>query len=322
MTELRHGWFEKTIPPQYQLKLFYKSNQGTVIMRVLIVTDLEGVNGVLNFSDWCTPEGLRNEAGCRFLTEEVNAAVKGFFNAGATEVIVADGHGSGGSIRGEILDKRAALQRGLKLSPIYHDNCDVAAFIGQHAKAGTANAHLAHTQTEEAIDFRINGLSVGEFGQLAYAFFERNIPVIFASGDLALTHEASDLVAGIYTSAVKEGFNAPLDAACPADEVMERQSAALHYPREQVLLDIENKCFAALQKYATSPEAFTIKPLTKPYRAEAEYRATSTKLSRVTGHLPARKIITSYHDTVAGVFCEFYGKLEWGKVEGEHYKII
>ena len=65
-------------------------------MRVLIVTDLEGVNWVLNFSDWCTPEGLRNEAGCRFLTEEVNAAVKGFFNAGATEVIVADGRGNGG----------------------------------------------------------------------------------------------------------------------------------------------------------------------------------------------------------------------------------
>ena len=290
-------------------------------MRVLIVTDLEGVNGVLNFPDWCTPEGRRNEAGCRFLTEEVNSAVKGFFNAGATEVIVADGHGSGGSIRGEILDKRAALQRGLKLSPIYNDNCDVAAFIGQHAKAGTPNAHLAHTQTEEAIDFRINGVSVGEFGQLSYAFFERNIPVIFASGDLALTCEAGDLVSGIYTSAVKEGFNAPLDAACLADDVMERQSAALHYPREQVLQDIETKCFAALQKYAAAPESFVIKPLTKPYRAEADYRATSTKLSRLVGPLPARKIMTSYHDTVAGVFCEFYGKLEWGKPEGEHYKV-
>lgn len=293
-----------------------------IVMRVLIVTDLEGVNGVLNFPDWCTPEGQRNEVGCRFLTEEVNAAVKGFFNAGATEVIVADGHGSGGSIRDEILDQRAALQRGGKLSPIYNDNCDVAAFIGQHAKAGTPNAHLAHTQTEEAVDFRINGLSVGEFGQLAYAFFERNIPVIFASGDLALTYEASDLVTGIYTSAVKEGFNAPLDAACPADDVMECQSAALHYPREQVLLDIENKCFAALQTYAATPGAFVIKPLTKPYRAEAEYRASSTKLSRISGHLPARRIITSYHDTVAGVFCEFYGKLEWGKPEGEHYRLI
>ena len=47
-------------------------------MRVLIISDLEGVNGVLNFDDWCTPAGFRNEAGCRFLTEEVNAAVAGF----------------------------------------------------------------------------------------------------------------------------------------------------------------------------------------------------------------------------------------------------
>ena len=53
-------------------------------MRVLVITDLEGVNGVLNFRDWCVPEGRRNEAGCRFLTEEVNAAVEGFFRGGAS----------------------------------------------------------------------------------------------------------------------------------------------------------------------------------------------------------------------------------------------
>ena len=58
-------------------------------MKVLIVTDLEGVNGVLNFDDWCVPEGRRNEAGCRFLTEEVNAAVAGFFEAGADSVTYA-----------------------------------------------------------------------------------------------------------------------------------------------------------------------------------------------------------------------------------------
>ena len=81
-------------------------------MHVLIITDLEGVNGVLNFPDWCTPAGFRNETGCRFLTEEVNAAVAGFFAAGATQVTVVDAHGSGGSIRDEILDSRAALQRG------------------------------------------------------------------------------------------------------------------------------------------------------------------------------------------------------------------
>ena len=282
-------------------------------MRVLIITDLEGVNGVLNFPDWCTPSGRRNEVGCRFLTEEVNAAVAGFFGAGATSVTVVDGHGSGGSIRGELLDPRAALQRGSKVSPVFNDACDVAAFIGQHAKAGTPNAHLAHTQTGEAIDFRINGVSLGEFGQLSYAFFEQNIPVIYASGDLALTCEAKDLIPGIYTSAVKEGFNKALDASCPADQVMARQSAAVHYPRAAVLADIKKQSGLALQKYLSDSASFAIKPLEGPYVAQAEYRATSPKLVPLVGDLPARQITTGKHDTIAGAFVEFYGSLEWSK---------
>ena len=291
-------------------------------MKVLIITDLEGVNGVLNFDDWCVPEGRRNEAGCRFLTEEVNAAVAGFFEAGADSVTVADGHGSGGSIRGELLDPRAALQRGIKISPIFNDDCDVAAFIGQHAKAGTANAHLAHTQTEEAVDFRINGVSVGEFGQLSYAFYERGIPVIFASGDLALTHEATGLIAGIFTVPVKEGFNPALDASCPAGEIMARQSAALHYPRSKVLSEIRRQSYCALQKYHQDKTAFAIKPLSAPYQIEAEYRETAPRLVPITGKLPARRITTSWHDTTAAAFCEFYGELEWGTPEGEHYELL
>jgi D-aminopeptidase len=292
-------------------------------MRVLIVTDLEGVNGVLNFNDWCVPQGRRNEAGCRFLTEEVNAAVAGFFEAGATEVIVADGHGSGGSIRGEFLDPRAALQRGVKVSPIFNDECDAAAFVGQHAKAGTPDAHLAHTQTEEAVDFRINGVSLGEFGQLSYAFYERGIPVIFASGDLALTFEARELIPGIFTSAVKEGYNTALDSTCPASEVFSRESTAVHYPRAGVLKNIRQQSALAMQKFLTDPGAFAIKPLAGPYRAEAEYRATSPKLIPEVGALPPRRIRTSLHDTVAGAFNEFYGQLEWAVVEeGEHFTLL
>lgn len=292
-------------------------------MRVVIITDLEGVNGVLNFPDWCTPAGFRNEVGCRFLTEEVNAAVAGFFGAGATSVTVVDGHGSGGSIRHEILDPRAALQRGARVSPVFNNDCDVAAFVGQHAKAGTPNAHLAHTQTGEAIDYRINGVSLGEFGQLSYAFYEAGIPVIYASGDLALTHEAKELIPGIFTSAVKEGFNLPLDATCPAEEVMARQSGALHYPRAAVLADIKKQSGLALQKYFSAPETFGIKPIEGPYVAEAEYRATSKKLIPIVGEHPARRIKTGVHDTIAGAFKEFYGTLEWGKVEeGEHYTLL
>ena len=208
-------------------------------MRVFIISDMEGVNGVLNLYDWCVPTGSRNAAGCRLLTEEVNAAVSGFFAGGASEVIVYDGHGASGSILGEMLDTRAALQRGRMDFPVMNSNVDVLAFVGQHAKAGSANAHLAHTQTEEAIDFRLNGVSLGEFGQSTYAFNEINVPAIFAAGDLAMTREAEEIVPGIITVAVKEGFNLPVKAECSADNVFPGESAALHYPRARVLAEIE-----------------------------------------------------------------------------------
>lgn len=288
-------------------------------MRIYIITDLEGVNGVLNFNDWCVPEGRRNETACKFLTEEVNAAVEGFFAGGATEVIVLDGHGSGGSIRGEYLDKRAALQRGTKDFPVMFDKVDAIAFVGQHAKAGTANAHLAHTQTEEAVDFCINGVSIGEFGQFAYAYRELSIPTIFAAGDLALTREARELVPGIFTAAVKEGFNAPQNSSCSADNLLAHESAALHYPREQVLENIRKQSMLAAEKFQQSPESFAIKPLPGAnYTVTAEYRPTARKLIPLLGTLPHRRISTSENSSIAGAIKEFYTQKEWAKVDGQY----
>ena len=288
-------------------------------MRVYIITDLEGVNGVLNFNDWCIPEGKRNETACCFLTEEVNAAAEGFFAGGAAEVMVLDGHGSGGSIRGEYLDERAALQRGCKDFPVMLDNVDAIAFVGLHAKAGTANAHLAHTQTEEALDFCINNVSIGEFGQFAYPYSELNIPTIFAAGDLALTQEAKELVPGIFTTAVKEGFNAPQGRECSADNLMANESAALHYPRLQVLEDIRNQCKLAAEKFLQAPESFAIKPLPgNAYTVTAEYRPTAKRLIPLVGELPLRKIKTSENATIAGAIKEFYTKREWAKVDNQY----
>ena len=62
----------------------------------IMMTDMEGVSGVRRMQDWCTPESRYYQNGCRLLTQEVNAAVDGFFSAGATYVQVADGHGAGG----------------------------------------------------------------------------------------------------------------------------------------------------------------------------------------------------------------------------------
>ena len=80
-------------------------------MKILIMTNMEGVAGVLNHDDWVLPGGRFYAKGLRLLTEEVNAALEGFFSAGAEEILVVDGHGAGG-IDPETLDERALLLRG------------------------------------------------------------------------------------------------------------------------------------------------------------------------------------------------------------------
>ena len=79
------------------------------------------------------------------------------------------------------------------------------AWVGQHPKASTPLGHLCHTQCFWYIDLAINGVSIGEFGQLAMCAAELGVPAFFACGDQAFTEEAEALAPGIVTCAVKRG---------------------------------------------------------------------------------------------------------------------
>ncbi|MCX5642118.1 MAG: M55 family metallopeptidase [Candidatus Omnitrophica bacterium] len=175
-------------------------------MKIYLMTDLEGVAGVLDFDNWCIPKARYYETAKKLLTLEVNAAVEGFMKSGAKEIIVADGHGWGG-INPELLNPRVKLMRGWPAGfPFLLDKSyDAVAWVGQHAKAGTEYAHIAHTQAFEYVDLSVNGISIGEFGQFAMCAGELGIPAIFASGDEAFTKEAKALVPGIKTVSVKTG---------------------------------------------------------------------------------------------------------------------
>ena len=50
-------------------------------MKVMIVTDLEGVAGVLDFENWCSIESPYYNKAKKLLTLETNAAIEGFFAA-------------------------------------------------------------------------------------------------------------------------------------------------------------------------------------------------------------------------------------------------
>ena len=64
-------------------------------MRILIMSDMEGVSGIVI---WEQVEGGKPlyEEGRRLYTEKINAAVRGAKAAGATEIVAVDCHGAGG----------------------------------------------------------------------------------------------------------------------------------------------------------------------------------------------------------------------------------
>jgi D-amino peptidase len=203
-------------------------------MRIYLMTDLEGVAGVLNFMDWCTPDSRYYETAKELLTREVNAAVEGFFAGGATAITVVDGHGAG-AINPLLLDPRAELMRGFAMGwPFLLDEgYDTVAWIGQHAKAGTPYAHIAHTQWFNYIDLSVNGVSIGEFGQLALCASELGIPAIFFSGDRAGCAEAQALTPGIEVVNVKRGTTPGSGDELDTEQYMRRNASAIHLHPER-----------------------------------------------------------------------------------------
>ena len=242
--------------------------------KVCIMTDMEGTAGVANFEDWCRPGAPQYELGRQFLAMQVNGAIEGFFDAGATEVVVADGHGCG-ALHAGLLDTRALYQRGwfAQRWPLCVDESfDALAFVGQHARSRSPHAHLAHSQSFSVLEIRINGVAVGEFGQLAMCASELGVRTVFGAGDEAFTKEAGDLVPGIETVAVKRGLMTGAGDECTAKSYARRNLSAISLHPEAAAERIRQGAARALKRM--DEEEFGLIPLEAPFVCEQWFRAT------------------------------------------------
>ncbi len=223
-------------------------------MKICLMTDMEGVSGVLDFPTWCFPESRYYEMGRRLLTQEANAAIDGFFAGGADEVLAVDGHGAGG-IDFIHLDPRAEYSRGWHPAWPFglDDTFDGVAWVGQHAKASTEHAHLPHTQNMQYIDLSVNGVSIGEFGQLALCAAELGVPAFFGAGDRAFTQEAEAFAPGIVTCAVKRGVMPGTGEECTEAEYARRYTGAVHIPPARACAMIRKAAEAAAWKLGKNP---------------------------------------------------------------------
>ena len=182
-------------------------------LKVLIVNDIEGISGINHWHQIRYGYKEFEEHGRIQVTEDVNAAIRGLRAAGATNIRVADCHGSGGPNKNIISEK---LEKGVelfqektvpeRLKEAVDKSIDAAVFIGFHAMADTKDGFLRHTVTLEP-RIKINGKFVGETALTAYALAEHDIPVIMVTGDQALVREASAFLPEIETVQVKSSLD-------------------------------------------------------------------------------------------------------------------
>ncbi len=175
-------------------------------MRIYISADGEGVTGVVHGSEM-HPDGREWAFGRRMMTADVNAAVAGAFDGGATEVFVNDAHWSELNILPEALDPRAQLLRGSgKSLPMMEGvaDCDGVFLVGYHTQVGDGRGVANETLLgREIFAVRINGEPTGELGINAAVSWHFGVPVLLVTGDDALAAEAAEVVPQARAAVVK-----------------------------------------------------------------------------------------------------------------------
>ncbi|QIY99378.1 M55 family metallopeptidase [Streptomyces sp. S1D4-11] len=156
-------------------------------MKILISADMEGATGVTWPADVLpgTPQWER----CRpRFTSDVNAAVLGFFDGGADEVLINEAHWSMRNLLLEQLDDRAEMITGRHktlsmVEGVQHGDVDGIAFIGYHTGAGTEGV-LAHTYLPNSITgVWVNDVRASEGLLNSHVVAEYGVPVVLVTGD-------------------------------------------------------------------------------------------------------------------------------------------
>ena len=179
-------------------------------MRVFISADMEGVAGIV---DWrqCRIDGASYAEGCRLLLGEVNAAVLGARDAGASDVVVCDAHGAMANLAPDGITGGASYVSGrMRLEYMMSgldESFDAVLFVGYHGSLPLPSV-LSHTYNPSVVsDARIGGLRAGESGINALVAAACRVPVVLVTGDQYVGPEAAPFCPGVRAVEVKRSLN-------------------------------------------------------------------------------------------------------------------
>lgn len=238
--------------------------------KIYILTDLEGASGVYRFAQTREPKDPLGEVAKEYLMGDIAAVVRGLRDAGATEILVLDGHGSQAFVP-HLMEPGARYITGLpRPNPAYglDDTFDGLVLLALHAMKGTPDGVLNHTQSSRGENrYWYNGVESGELAQFAAIAGYYCVPPIMVTGDEATCREARQ-------------FFGPECVAVEVKKGIGREAAIL-YP------------FAETRKalYEGAKRAMAAIPYCKPYRITTPIQVRKESL-RSDGASAPPKVMT------------------------------
>ncbi len=198
-------------------------------MKVYISVDIEGMAGVVDREQGNAASGTPYEIGRQLMTAETNAAIAGALAAGATEIVVNDGHGGMRNLDALELDRRATLIQG-RVKPLFmveglDASFDACFLVGYHAPAGVRDGVLNHAF--HPYELRCNGQVFSETGLSAMIAGHYGVPTVLVTGDDATLRDADTLLgAGRYVGVTtKRGISRFAAASVHPEVARERIGA-------------------------------------------------------------------------------------------------
>lgn len=178
--------------------------------KVYVSVDMEGISGISG-DDQLSTDGAEYGRSRKLMAEDANAAIRGAFAGGASDVLVNDSHGGQRNLLPEDLDPRARLiSHSFKpygMMQGLDDTFDAVIFVGYHAKARTPAGLFAHTGSGVVADLEVGGSSVGEGGLNTLLAGWYGVPVVLVSGDDVAVAEVRGVATGARGVVVKKALN-------------------------------------------------------------------------------------------------------------------
>lgn len=181
-------------------------------MKVFISSDMEGATGAVDWND-VMPGKAQYERFRKFLTRDVNAAIKGAYEGGADEILVNEAHDGMMNILIEDLPEEVQMISGhvgktLGMMEGIDETFDAAFLVAYHAMEGTTAAVMNHTWSPTLIrKIWLDKVNVGEVGLSALMAGHYDVPIVLITGDDKVATEATALLGDVETAVVKYGVS-------------------------------------------------------------------------------------------------------------------